>query len=113
SALGQGLAAGDAYSIASSVSELLVGGNFQKAGGTPSVRLALWHVPHVLSLRRSGSSLALSWPSTGTNFLLEAVDTLWQTNWAAVPEPWSIVDNQCVVTNTIPTGSRFYRLRRK
>jgi hypothetical protein len=99
--------------LRSNGSELFAAGDFPSAGGKPSANMALWHIPHALSISRFEDSVTLSWPSTGTNFLLESVETIGQTNWAAVPQPVSILNDQCVVTNAISPSNRFYRLRRK
>ena len=99
--------------LACNGTELFVGGYFVLAGNKPSTNIALWHIPHPLSIRRFEGSVTLSWSSTGTNFLLEAVETLGQTNWAAFPQPVSIVNDRCVVTDAISPSNRFYRLRRR
>jgi hypothetical protein len=83
------------------------------AGGKLSAYVGLWHIPHSLSIRRVRNAVTLSWPATGTNFLLEACAALGQTNWQAVPQAPSIIDNQCVVTNALGPANEFFRLRRK
>ncbi len=100
-------------SLASTGSELYVGGYFPLAGGKPSTNIALWHVPHSLDIRRAGSEVRLSWPATGTNFVLEAEQEASGTNWSEVSPPATVLNNECVVTNAIDVSQRFYRLRRK
>jgi len=99
--------------LACNGSELFVGGYFLLAGNKPSTNIAVWHIPYAISISRYENRLRLAWPAAGTNFLLEAIDTIGQTNWSAVPQPFSIVNDQCVVTNDISPSNRFYRLRRK
>ena len=53
----------------------------------------------------------ISWPATRTNLALELTPDLAAGGWTPVPEPWSVVNDQCVVTNSIDPGNRFYRLR--
>jgi len=108
-----GLSTQEAVSVASTGSELFVGGVFTVAGGKPSSRIGLWHIPHALSITRLEQVVTLSWPATGTNFILESVQDVAQTNWSAVPQPFSVVNDQCVVTNDISASNRFYRLRRR
>lgn len=116
SALGSGLCdfggGAGVGALANNGTELFVGGYFPCAGGKLSTNIALWHIPHSLAANRSDTSVTLSWPATGTNFVLEAIETLGPTNWTVVPDPRSIVNDQCVVTNEISGGNRFYRLRR-
>ena len=75
--------------------------------------IALWHIPHSVSLRRTGNEVTLSWPATGTNFLLETCSDVPTANWQAMPDVITIVNNQCVVTNTLGPSDQFFRLRRK
>jgi len=57
--------------LASTGSELVAVGVFDTAGGNPSTNIALWHIPHELAIQRSGDEVRLSWPETGSNFVLE------------------------------------------
>jgi hypothetical protein len=92
---------------------LFVGGHFGSAGDKPSYNIALWHIPHSLNIQHAGNEVTLSWPSTGTNFLLEACANVAQTNWQIVPQTPSIIDNQCVITNAPGPANEFFRLRRR
>jgi hypothetical protein len=94
-------------------SELYFGGFFDHAGGKPANNIAMYHIPHSLSITRAQGNVVLSWPATGTNLLLEACADLGRTRWQCVPEPPVIVGNQCVVTNALSTTNQFFRLRRK
>jgi hypothetical protein len=99
--------------MASTGTELFAGGGFTGAGGTTSTRIALWHIPHSLSIQRTGSDVTLSWPATGTNFLLEATSDLGAADWQGVSGAPSILNDQCVVTLAPGPGNQFFRLRRR
>jgi hypothetical protein len=100
--------------VAANGTELFVGGPyFTSAGGKPSSRIALWHIPHALCASRSERLLTLSWPGTGTNFLLEACSGLSEKAWAEVRQGPAEAGNQLVVTQAIAGQTEFYRLRRK
>ncbi len=102
------------FTVASRGSELVVGGgDITTAGGKPANNIALWHIPHSLSIERTGNNVTLSWPATGTNFLLEATSDLGSPNWQGVSGTPSIVNDQCVVTLPLGPANQFYRLRRK
>jgi hypothetical protein len=73
----------------------------------------LWHIPHALNVERIGKEMRLSWPATGSNFVLECSAELPGTNWIEVPQPPVLVDDQLVVTNSLDGDSRFYRLLKK
>ncbi len=111
SALGSGMWGGGILALASTGTELFAGGDFTGAGDKTSTRIALWHIPHSLSIQRTGNDLGLSWPSTGTNFLLEATSHLGAPNWQGVSGTPDIVNDQCVVTIPLGPGNQFYRLR--
>ena len=115
-ALGSGVTAVSAALVSavySTGSELFVGGIFDRAGGRPSTNIALWHIPHSLAISRSGDSVELSWPATGSNLLLQATSSLSETNWVPILQPPAILNGQCVVTNDISATRQFYRLRRR
>jgi len=116
-ALGSGTSAatgpGSIRSLASTGVDLLAGGFFTLAGGKSSSYVALWYIPHSLSISQTGNELSLSWPSTGTNYVLEAKGNVTITNWSEVLPPPVILNNECVVTNTINGAQRVYRLRRR
>ncbi len=113
SPLGSGTADNPPLALVSTGSELILGGRFTVVGGKPSNKLALWHIPHSLSIQRSGNNVTLSWPATGTNFLLEATSDLRAPNWQWVSSTPSIVNDQCVVTLPLGPDNQFFRLRRK
>jgi hypothetical protein len=111
--LGSGFTQGGALWLACTGTELFVGGRFATAGGHPSTNIALWHIPHSVTIKPTGSAVRLSWPATGTNFLLEAREDLQDGIWAEVSEPPVVDKDECVVTNEMSSPSAFYRLRRK
>ena len=113
SALGSGLAQGGSGVLACNGTELFVGGQFTGAGGKPSTNIALWHIPHSLSISQTGNQMSLSWPATGTNFVLEAKDDATATKWSEVSQPCTLHNNECVVTDTIGGPQKVYRLRKK
>jgi hypothetical protein len=104
---------GIALSLASNGSELYVGGDFSWAGGKPSSNIALWHIPHALSVSRSENLLRLSWPATGTNFVLQYAKSLAQSNWNDVVQIPVIANNRLIITNEISDNQSFFRLRRR
>ncbi len=99
--------------LAATGDELFVIGNFDSAGGKPSANCAIWRIPYSLSVNLSANGITLSWPATGSNFVLESTVTLGPANWLAVAQPWTIQSGQIIVTNEISSDSRFYRLRRR
>lgn len=106
--LGEGVS-----TLASSGESLFVGGLFPRAGGKPSTNMALWYIPHALSISQTNNQVNLSWPATGTNFVLEAKDDVAGTNWSEVSQPPALHNNECVVTDALNGSSKFYRLRRR
>jgi hypothetical protein len=107
-----GIDPGSGPALAVTGSELFLGGFFDHAGGKPANNIALWHIPHSLSIGRTGNNVTLSWPATGTNFLLEATSDIGAPNWQGVSGIPSIVNDQCVVTLAPGPGNQFFRLRR-
>jgi hypothetical protein len=99
--------------LACNGSELFVGRYFQSVGGKPATNIALWRIPHSVTIKPTGSAVRVSWPTTGTNFLLEAREDLRAGNWTEVSQPPVIDKDECIVTNETSGPSAFYRLRRK
>jgi hypothetical protein len=108
-----GLLSGAPFGLASNGTELFVGGRFTMAGDKAATNIALWHIPHSLSISQTGNQLTLSWPATGTNFLLEANENVTATNWSEVSSPPALHSNELVVTQMLSNATQFYRLRRK
>ncbi len=93
-------------------SELLVGGTFDTAGGRPATNIALWHMPPALGIRREGDAAIVSWPATGTNYVLESKTEAGASNWSEVSPPASVVADECLVTTVVEGRQKLYRLRR-
>jgi len=113
SGIGGGPEGGAVWALAATGSELFLGGPFGLAGGKPANYIALWHIPHALNIRQAQGDVILSWPATGTNFLLEATSNLGAPNWQGVSGTPGIVNAQCVVTLPLGPGNQFFRLRRR
>ena len=114
SALGSGLTGKASVSaLVATGGDLFVGGRFDSAGGNSSTNIAVWHVPQSLDIARNGSQAVLSWPATGTNFVLEVCHALESAEWADTLQVPVILDDRCFATNDISGAARFYRLRRK
>ncbi len=118
SSLGSGVSymgglSGTVFGLASTGSELVAVGIFTSAGGQPSTNIALWRIPHELAIQRSQADVKLSWPGTGSNFVLEACSSLSATNWRAVPLTPSLENGEWVVTKELVSTNEIYRLRRR
>jgi uncharacterized repeat protein (TIGR01451 family) len=67
--------------------------------------------PPLLNIRHDGSNAILTWPITSPGYNLEAADSLTPAIWTPVPNPplaWGSVN---VVTNSMTTSNRVFRLR--
>jgi len=94
------------------------------ASGNASTALAHVTVPHsgsddsiaklkpTLTIRHAGRRLIVSWPTNFVGFTLESSHDPTSTNWIDGANPPAIFSGQCWVTNSVPTGARFYRLRK-
>ncbi len=84
----------------------------QISGGSRFYRLAII-VPPTLQAQVSGSSFVLSWPVSAQTYSLQTTTNLADANsWMSVTNTPAIVNLQCLVTNQISSGSRFYRLKK-
>jgi len=64
-----------------------------------------------LNIQRVGTNVLLSWPSFFTNFVLVSATNLSAPVWSPVSPLPSVVNDQNVVTNSIPgAAQQFYRL---
>jgi hypothetical protein len=66
--------------------------------------------PRSLQVEQSGADVILSWPVSALNYTLVSVASLTDTNWLAVTNPPVLTELRQQVTNTVNSGSRFYRL---
>ncbi len=62
SALGGGFFGGPPLGLATTGSELFVGGAFTVAGDKSASRIAMWHIPHPLAIQRARNTVTLSRP---------------------------------------------------
>jgi hypothetical protein len=64
-----------------------------------------------LSIMRSGSSVAISWPTAATDYLLECTDNLSSGNWNTVAGEPEITGGQNTLQFGIGSAAKFYRLK--
>ena len=69
-------------------------------------------IPALAIERISANALRLLWPTNAINFSLQSNTNLSGTNWLATPPPPTIIGANNVVTNTITTSQKFFRLRK-
>ena len=62
---------------------------------------------------RQGGSMVLSWPASFAGFGLESTPTMSNAAWSLVVPAPTIVNGDYTVTNSITTGSEFYRLTKQ
>lgn len=65
-----------------------------------------------LSLSRTGTSLAISWPNNFSGFSLESTPTLSPANWGAVQNPVTPTGNTFQVVVEATGQAQFFRLRK-
>jgi len=112
--VGSGVIYGGPAAGACNGSELFLGGQFKVAGGDkPSTNVAMWHIPYTLNIARSGNSDVLSWPSPGTNFVVQSATSIAASDWSDLPQAPVILNDECIVTNVATGPSQIYRLRRR
>ena len=109
---GLGSGVSGVYALAATGSELFVGGHFDTAGGRPSRNIALWHIPHSLEVSRSGDQVRLSWPATGSNYVVEATASLHEPVWQRLDQTPVLEGNRLTVSEPLSTTQRLYRLRK-
>jgi len=109
-ALGSGVI--DLSSLAATGSELYMGGIWDEAGGKESHNIALWHIPHLLEVRQSGGQVRLSWPATGSNYVVEATASLHEPVWQRLDQTPVLEGNRLTVSEPLSSAQRFYRLRK-
>ncbi len=65
----------------------------------------------VLGFTATASQLVLSWPVTASGFILQAAEHLTPPiSWAAVSDTVTVRDGKNIVTISVATGARYYRL---
>ena len=64
-----------------------------------------------LRIARAGGNVIIAWPTAASGFLLQSNTNLNTTNWMDVAQTPGIVGSEKVVTNSVSTGTTFFRLR--
>lgn len=116
---GGGTSTGGVYSVSGTIGQpdagLLTGGRYQLVGGFWGVVLAV-QTPGapLLTARRSGPSVIVSWNLPASGFVLEQTSTLSGTPppWAQVAFPYQTNATDIFISTPAPAGDRFYRLRK-
>jgi hypothetical protein len=63
-----------------------------------------------LSIAVDGDNILISWPAEATDFVLQETASLSNPQWAPVTETPEVVDGNFVVTQTLGTADKFFRL---
>jgi hypothetical protein len=63
-----------------------------------------------LSIAVDGDNILISWPAEAMDFVLQETDTLSNPQWSPVTETPEEVDGNFVVTQTLGTADKFFRL---
>jgi hypothetical protein len=58
----------------------------------------------------SGSEVVVAWPTSATGLNLQSNTDLNTSNWVNVGTAPTVVGSENFVTNSAPTGNRFFRL---
>ena len=113
---GGGTSTGGVYSLSGTIGQsdasgALNGGNYSVTGGFWSL-IAVVQTPGapLLTITRSGANLIISWPSPSTGFSLQQNTNLTTTNWTSFVGPVGDDGTTKSVTNSPPTGTKFFRL---
>jgi YVTN family beta-propeller protein len=67
--------------------------------------------PPSLNFARNSSGAILNWPLSAAGYDLQSSELLSPAAWSNAPDPVEILGNQNYVTNSVPVGSRFFRLK--
>jgi hypothetical protein len=113
SALGSGIGGGVyALAVSGTGSDLYAGGSFDTAGDKVSLGMAraILRLPSLTLRQTNSSTVAVSWPSPSTGFVLQQnTDGLGSGNWSNVTD--AMLDNGTNKMITQPMGTnRFFRL---
>ena len=68
--------------------------------------------PAELKIATTSSAVAVSWPVTATNYLLEATTSLPAVAWDVVTNTPTVTANERSVQLPVTGTTRFFRLRR-
>ena len=67
----------------------------------------------VLNIARVANNIVLSWSTNDSGYTLEAkADLSSSLDWSNVPGTPTIAGDRYIVTNSVPNGNKFYRLKR-
>jgi hypothetical protein len=69
-------------------------------------------VPVLAIARGASGTLRVTWPAAHSNYVLQASSSLSSPHWLEVTTPAVVVENTCVVTNTMDNGMQFFRLKK-
>lgn len=64
-----------------------------------------------LSLQAAGNQVVISWPTNATGLSLESTSDLAGNHWSPVTNLHAVLGDKYVLTNSVSSSSRFYRLR--
>jgi len=84
-------------------------GNFVSSGLSNPSYLAIVPDP-TLNILVSSNQAVLSWPVSGTNYVLQSATDLISSNWIDSSNLAAVRVLRCVLTNSVSADSRFYRL---
>jgi len=118
---GGGTSTGGIYSVNGTTGQpdagLLSGGNFALQGGFWGV-VAVIQTPGapLLSVERIGGAVRVFWPLPANGSVLDETTTLASppgaVSWSAVGFPYQTNATHISITVPVPTGNKFYRLRK-
>jgi len=116
---GGGTSTGGVYSVSGTIGQpdagAMSGGNYTLQGGFWSI-IAAVQTPGApwLSVTRSNATVIVSWPKPATGWNLEYTTVLTGgTNvWTQIPPPYQTNATDCYVTEPLPAGNKFYRLKK-
>jgi YVTN family beta-propeller protein len=67
--------------------------------------------PPTLHVARNSNGAILNWPLSAAGFDLQSTEVLFPAIWSNAPDPVEILGSQNYVTNSVPAGTRFFRLK--
>jgi hypothetical protein len=114
---GGGTSAGGVYSLSGSIGQpdagTMSGGNYTLDGGFWGVAAVQTPGAPLLSVVRSNNNVVISWPLPASGFLLDQVTALTASpSWMQVAFPYQTNATHIYVTVPMPSGTKYYRLRK-
>jgi hypothetical protein len=67
-------------------------------------------VPVLKTALGTSGTFVVMWPAAHSNFVLQTSSSMTSTNWLNVTTAPVVLDNMCVVTNTMANGMQLFRL---